>query len=392
MESASESATRDGYKFLDDLYDMTAKNGGTPLQFRIFDVQLCGATTADWLRGTICDEGITPEEAEWMIAEGLLRCRTNSRGESGYILYAARQAEVLKKLLQDGKYGTDELRHIMSDWDDYLEAVVMEEPAYDDESIPDYRHIIRRAHEMLALFEEDELLDRPSFIPLAQWEAQKADSQRKATAWRRICGIVDQKAESDLSPRLRDALHRELFRLRWWDEFVRLNMAKQFETAIIQGYSTDATFDGFSSAGGEVTPEGINWYSTLRRYGQTRSEGKNFPLRTPDFNVTQNGLEFRTPPTPERYTEFYESYRLSSLTAALAEIGPELWSLPKLAIGDAACPECGSRFQRTSRKIYCTDKCQKRAKSRRWRERDPERARQCQARYWKGYDAMSPID
>jgi hypothetical protein len=276
MESSSKSATREGNKFLDELYDVTVRNGGTPMQFRLFDVQLCGSLDSVWLRENIVGNEITQAEADWLIAEDLLRVRTNPRGEKGYILYTPYQAEVLKKLIETRRHDVDELRHIMSEWDDYLEAIVMEEPGYDDDQMPDYQHFIRRAHEMLNLFEEREGAD-DSTIMLKPSETHRAEFVAKAKMWRRICDVVDEKAEDALPAQLRDSLHRQLFHLRWWDEFVRLNMAKQFETAIIQGYGTDVTFDGFSSQGAEVTLGTIDWNSTIRRYQQTRREGKHFP-------------------------------------------------------------------------------------------------------------------
>jgi hypothetical protein len=177
-------------------------------------------------------------------------------------------------LKETGRYDQDELQHIMNDWDDYLEAIVMEEPCYDDESIPDYQHFVRRAREMRELFEEDEGRERPESITQEQWHNRQADAQQKLNMWRKVCGIIERSAEEDLSSTLRNSFHRQLFHLRWWDEFVRMNMAKKFETAIIQGYSTDVTFTGWSSQGDEFTLENIDWASSIRMYRQTRREGK----------------------------------------------------------------------------------------------------------------------
>ena len=243
MSSTSATSTGDAFTagdaFLNGLYDATTKNGGTALRFGIFDVQLSGKLSEQWLRGAIQDARITPEQADWMIGEGLLRKRINSAGDSGYILYTPYQAEVLTKLKETCRYGLDELRHIMQDWDDYLEAIVMEEPPYDDESIPDYQHFARRAREMREIFEDSEQQDRPEIITPEQWQQQRADAQTKLKLWRRVCELVANNAEEDLPLELQKSLQRELFHLRWWDEFVRLNMARKFETAIVRGFSTE---------------------------------------------------------------------------------------------------------------------------------------------------------
>jgi hypothetical protein len=74
-------------------------------------------------------------------------------------------------------------------------------------------------------------------------------------------------------------------------------------------------------------------------------------VRTPDFNVTQHGLEFLVTPTPARYAELYESYRLEELAIALSEIGQGLWSDYRDATtGNAVCAECQAEFDKTSAK------------------------------------------
>ena len=194
MDKVSQGTTmEEGALFLDGLYDVTTQNGGQALQFRIFDVQLSGSLTEEWLKGALTDQGTSADAADWMIRQGLLRVWTNSCGERGYTLYTPYQAEVLTKLRRSGRYDLEELRHVMNDWDDYLEAIIMEEPAYDDESVPDYKHFVRRAHEMLELFSEDDAVERPDFISGEQWERQKAESRQKADAWRKVCQIVDSR-------------------------------------------------------------------------------------------------------------------------------------------------------------------------------------------------------
>ena len=384
MDMTATGTTTERESYLDELYEATTKHGYPPIQFRVFDVQLCGSLKEEWLTGAVQLEGVTPEELKSMIGDGLLRTRTNAAGETGYLLYTPYQVEVLKKLRQTRRYDVEELRHIMSDWEDYLDDVVIHEPDYDDDAIPDYDHFVRRLHEIIALFEEDEHTADPVFIPSEQWEQQKARSRIRAAEWRRVLSVVDRKSEQQLSDRFRDFLHRQLFHWRWWDEYVRFDMAKQFDTAILLGYSTDVSFRGHTSKRGMVTFHDIDWSFTLRRYRQTRHEGNRFPLRTPDFNITEHGVEFLSTPSPQRYAELYGHYRLEQLDLALTDIGPDLWKTPDLPIGDAICPACEGRFLRTSpKRAYCSDTCRIRAKSRRARERDPEKTRQAQARYWK---------
>lgn len=389
METTSAMDTQPDF-FLDHLFDTSMKVCGQAMEFRVFDTQWCGALTEDWLRGSLTDL-INPTDLQWILDQGLLRRWRNKKGEEGYILYTPEQAQVLQKLIASGRYSVEELRHLMTDWDDYLEAIVMDEPPYDDFEISDFEHFKRRVQENIELFEFDQehYRERPNYLSDDGWEHQKTIVADKLTYWRRVARIFDGKVEEQLSPKLRDGFLRQLFHLRWLDEYVRINMVQQFETAIKQGYSTEVSFDGFSNMGGEVTLSNINWGSTLRRFRETRREGKNFPLRTPAFNVTEAGIQLSSHLSPEAYAQMHEQYRLEDLFRFLDQFGSELWVAAPLAEGNATCPECDARFERTSSKrIYCDDRCRKRAKSRRWRERDPERARLCQARYWKDYSDL----
>jgi hypothetical protein len=49
-------------------------------------------------------------------------------------------------------------------------------------------------------------------------------------------------------------------------------------------------------------------------------------------------------------------------------------------------------MRKVAARVYCTDACRARAKSQRYRDRDPERARLNQARYWSGYGEDMPDD
>jgi hypothetical protein len=122
----------------------------------------------------------------------------------------------------------------------------------------------------------------------------------------------------------------------------------------------------------------------LRR---SRIEGNRFPLRTPDFNLNEHGLELIGRPSPTDYEALFTLYRLDELFRELERMGNDLWE-PALPTGTVACPQCGQSFVRkVAAKVYCTDACRARAKSQRYRDRDPERARLNQASYWSTYEA-----
>ena len=74
-------------------------------------------------------------------------------------------------------------------------------------------------------------------------------------------------------------------------------MAGPFAAQIEQGYSLEITFRGWETKNfGETVFKNLHWPSTLDRLKETRNEGKTFPLRTPDFNLTETGLELLKQP------------------------------------------------------------------------------------------------
>jgi hypothetical protein len=154
---------------------------------------------------------------------------------------------------------------------------------------------------------------------------------------------------------------------------------------IEQGYSTDITFDGWHCEAGITTLTNLNWPMTLGRFKDTRNEGKMFPLRTPAFNITERGIEFlQSAPSPDEYAKLHEQCQLDQLNTLLQEKGAALWTCDLDASGRGQCAECSTVFDRTtSSRKFCSDKCRNRAKQRRWRKADPERAREAQARYFE---------
>ncbi len=373
---------------LNRFYDTVLQSTGYPPQIAIFDPQLARALGRDWLteRAQI-EEGVERPELETMLAEGLIQTWKDAAGQQGFIIYSPHQAGVFKKLKEVGRYELEELQHIAECWGDYLGTVIIDEPPYDSHDVSDFEHFRRRATEIISSLEEDvargpsrSYLDADH--ALQQFELIK----QRLSEWRHTATILAGKTEETLSDRLRSAIQRQLWHLRWVEEFVRISMAQQFEAQILEGYSVEVTFNATSWHDGETALSDISWSSTFRRVKEMRREGHRLPLRMPDFNVTEKGIELLRPLTPEQYSAMYSRHNMQEMVHVLNEMGSEIWSPAPLPIGDSTCAECAATFYRgRPTQIYCSERCRRRAKNRRWRERDPERARQCQARYWKSY-------
>ena len=80
------------------LFKATGFDMETPLQFRLFDQQICGGLQDNWLADAVEANGVTRAELDAMIAEGLLKRWKDNAGNEGFLLYAEQQAQMAKKL------------------------------------------------------------------------------------------------------------------------------------------------------------------------------------------------------------------------------------------------------------------------------------------------------
>jgi hypothetical protein len=368
------------------LYESSLKHYGVPVELRLFDPQFSENLNEEWLAQVAERYGITPAEIQAWVADGLLKKWPGPDGATNFTLYSEKQAQVIKGLFSNPRYSKEEVGHIADEWNSYLE-MVREEPPYDEMNASDYLHFRRRANEMVDVFRGKAEYSGAEGSPLGEERlAQVLDDQREKLAqWELIRDFVHGHAETELTDGFQKTWKKVLFRLRFVDEFIRMQSAQRMVVQLEQGYSPEVEFDGWSQRGSEMTLTHLNWRSTLVQWRRSRIEGNRFPLRTPDFNLSERGLEMLGKPSPADYEELFTRYRLSDLFGELERMGDDLWE-PALSTGTVACPQCGAGFVRkVPSKVYCTDACRARAKSQRYRDRDPERARLNQARYWSAY-------
>jgi len=385
---AMEAAGREQFEWISNAYDTSMRLTGEAIQFRLFDPQLADALTEEWLLANAPDEELTEADLRSMIEQGYLRTWKTRQGNEGYILYAEHQAKVLKKLIRSGRYDGAELRHIAETWNEYIEYCICEEPPYDQDDVPEIEHYRRRVKENVLEFEADaeRFSSKPEWMTSEEmYLAQRTIIEEKLLYWRKIDRYLDRVPEDQFSENFSKGYKKDLFKLRWLDENVRMMMAEKFSSKLEQGYSPEVHFRRESMDAEGYQFFEIDWNWTLRHFRETLSEGRVFPLRTPLFNVTHRGIEFLKCLSPKDYEAAYDQFNLAELETALAQLGADYWTVEsRPEAGDAICSGCGALFQRTHpRKRFCSDSCQKRAKARRWREKNPESAREAQARYWK---------
>jgi len=319
----------------------------------MFDPQFSENLNEAWLAQVTEQYGIMSTEIEAWARDGLLRKWPGPNRGTNFTLYSEKQAQVLKGLLSNPRLNKDEVTHIADEWNSYLE-MVREEPPYDDMETSDYLHFQRRAGEMVEVFRgKAEYSDAQSNPLRDERLAQIHNEQREKLAqWEMIRDFVDRRAETELPEGFQKTWKKLLFRLRFVDKAIRLQSAQRMVVQLEQGYSPEVESDGWSQRGAELTLTHLNWRSTLVQWRLSRVEGNRFPLRAPDFNLTEHGLELICKPSPAEYEALFTRYHLDDLFRELGRMGDNLWA-PELPTGTVACPQCGTSFvRRIASKVY----------------------------------------
>src|SRR5437868_14447354 len=107
---------RNNPNFVYDLFGAPAVDMETPIQFRLFDSELCGGLQDDWLAYAVESNGITRAEKDNAV--------------EGFLLYTEQQARMAKKLQATGRYSQAELQYIFGEWNSYLEMLTCDDLAY----------------------------------------------------------------------------------------------------------------------------------------------------------------------------------------------------------------------------------------------------------------------
>ena len=350
----------------------------------LFDPQVLAPL--DWL---VAATETSEQEIRELVDDGTLPKRIGQDGGLGFTIFTEAQIRFMKRLRSRQDRTEEEIRHVIWYENRMIEFCWLAVIPYDDQSVPDVEHFKRRVTEEIKEINASQEFYRSGRLhgPMTDSDVRRELdnlSARKAQL-EKIKGDFESSIEGSLTSGQRRFYKKRLHRLRWLDEWVRADNATEYEAQIDQGYSPEFFFLKWSSDGhGKFEFGPPHWSETLAMYKDSRSHGKGFPLRTPDFTLSESGLTVDAGVKPDRYSQIFESYRLDDLFRLANEMGQELWNPAELADGMARCLECSRIFgSHNPQRIYCSEQCRQRAKSRRWRERDPERARAAQARYWR---------
>jgi hypothetical protein len=362
-----------------------------PIAFGLFDTRLCEVLDFSWLVENSAKYGITEQELKDLLDRGLLKAFPTQRGKEGFLLYTPEQVKAIREWKGTCRYGDGELQHILEMWNSNIECTVEVLP-YDDPEIPDFDHLRRRLAEYIGETKRQiAYVEGGSSSPgqdrsqdLARFNSELSKAEGAASK-------LDSWNPSALTEQMRKYIQRSLFHLRFLDEWVRMENAQAFQAQVNKGYSPEVMFRAWTHGSAGFTFERIDWSMTLRTLRESRSTGQIFPLRTPEFDLVERGLILRGVLTLETYAKLNEQYELGKLRELMAQMGSDIWKPFRSSTANTTCPECGAPIRRSlPTKRYCSERCRSRAKQRRYRERDPERARLSQVRYWTSY--VEPTD
>jgi hypothetical protein len=378
--SALMESVRDAFRGVaDGWYENSIADSGQPIEFRLFDREVCKGFDSEWLFREVKEGEICREQFDRIIGSEIIPKWHDSSGGEGFLLYAPEQLKTVKVLQDSGRYSDPELRHFVESWNEKIECTVEVIP-YDELGGDEY--IVYCAHvekEIEDLQRHEKTLKHVG----AEYDSSAKEFDQQLANWEKTAIWLDRYRSGDVPLDVRKRISRRLFRLRMMNEIVRISDIGTMRGAILQGYSPEVFFSQYESSWTDFRPIAVNWQFTLTQVQASRSRGKEFPLRTPEFDLTETGLQLRRPLRPDDYGRLYENYKLDQLQVEIQRLASELWRPPSLDSNTSLCPECGIRFPKASEaRRYCSERCRTRAKQQRWRDRDPERARQAIARYW----------
>src|SRR5262249_8846651 len=142
-----------------------------------------------------------------------------SRGDLGFLLYTPQQVKTYRDLKELGRYGDDEIKHIMAMWAAEIECTLEILP-YDDSKISEFDHYRSRIAEYIAETERQ-------IGYLAESTTISPDEQRERSdvfiaeleKYKRVARRLDSLNQ----PTLTEAMRKALFRSRWADEHIRVS-------------------------------------------------------------------------------------------------------------------------------------------------------------------------
>lgn len=265
------------------------------------------------------------------------------------------------------------------DFADYEDGIVenvltVNEFAYEDD---DLREVIRRIEEDLLDVQLD--LDRNEHHlqeegvryfapPPTPEERRELEAMRRKIE--RILSYYRSLKWGTLSTEQQTEISRLAYRIRTYNDVIRLMMIKQDRDRVQAGFSVHMNLRGETLGFGSYEPGEIDWPATL--YSQWFLEDPQRRVRVPGAAIDGLTVRLTRSPSPSEYERLWKEHDLEEYFRLATRIREE-----------RVCPNCMMPLHEADqRRVYCSETCRQSAKQKRYRNRHPRAAARAQWRYW----------
>ncbi len=343
-------------EMIDKWYE-AGKECGSIIHFGLFDKrallpveQLTVALERE--TGEILTEGEihTKASAGWF---PLLAMESPDEG-LGWPLYVPSRIGLLLKLEREG-YGPEELRVIAD----------LEEWAIDN---------LYSADDMAYLDDDLETLIQASQERLDAFQYVEPKEPEKEAATRKELTFLQGLKANGVPDQLSSKIEKQAFRLRAWNEGLRVQLLVMDRDKIRAGYSPAIYHVGHSwNAKDGYTGENLRWAETIKASLTYVAEGLVPTIRIPGWILRGDRV---SPVQTLRPAEYAAEWKARDIDDYLRE-----WNLVQ---GVRTCLHCMTPLSPAGndRKRFCGQRCRNAAKQKRFRENNPMGIVRAQERYW----------
>lgn len=341
-------------EFAEAFYDSSKAAGLTPSGGYTFDKRmLLPLSQLPEMVMAEAGESLPGERLERLVEDGWIpKLQVEDTGKPGFALYAPSRVGLLLQLERAG-YSAAELRAIAAYEEGYIDNVLVndETPYLDDDReqlLTDWRLRLIEAEAQLARLQNGEL-------PASDRTADELRQEIEAV--RRSLSFLEDRSLASMTPELREKTARMAYRVRFFNELIRVQLLEHLRGQIRAGYSPFLHFNRASyPSEGLPSFSGVFWDGVL----DSPWVEEGVPIRLPELLLDGDRITQVRPLRPSEYEELWERYDLDRYFQLLARQRRE-----------RRCAGCHRKLPTSTHELrqYCTPECRANAKMRRFRDR-----------------------
>jgi hypothetical protein len=354
-------------ELVDRMFEEGQKTG-LPMQFAIFDKRiLLPLALLAHAVAQETGETMSEDELRGRAADGWFRLLQGAGAggdEEGAPLYVPSRIGLLLKLQRTG-WEAKELRQIAECEEWMVENVHTADGfAYSDDDL-----------ETLVLHRQEQVGSIEASRDVSGQPLDRADELEKV---QRELGYLRRFQREGIPDRLRETIAKAAFRVRAFNDVVRVWMLEMERDQVRAGYSPFVQCTSHSWSGRDgFHCRGIRWAGTVRAAIANGEGSADVPIRLPAFVLKGDRVTPTRTLRPVEYAALWKQHDVDAYLEAWADVTGERRCLNCFAVLSADADD---------RKRFCGQKCRNAAKQRRLRERNPEAVELAQKRYWQSID------